>query len=54
MKTAYPKEDENLVEFLQRCQKKKSEVMLCPSCSSVYDRKAAENIESLIVNQRPN
>lgn len=34
-----------MVEFLCRCQKKKSEVMLCPRCNNVYDRKVAENIE---------
>ena len=29
-KTSFSKENENLADFLQRCQKKKSEVMLCP------------------------
>lgn len=44
VKVSYPKNDECLVEFLYRCQRKRSEVMLCPRCSSVFDRKAAENI----------
>ena len=44
-KTAFPKEDENLEDFLHRCQKKKSEVMLCPRCSSIFDKKAAEHIQ---------
>ena len=44
-KIAFPKEDENLADFLHRCQKKKSEVMLCPRCSSIFDKKAAEHIQ---------
>lgn len=46
-KTAYPKREEDLVEFLHRCQRKRSEVMLCLRCNSVFDRKAAENIEGV-------
>lgn len=45
VRVAYPKSDESLVEFLHRFQKKKSEVMMCPGCSSVFDKKVAENIE---------
>ena len=37
----------NLPDFLQRCQKKKSEVMLCPRCSSIFDKKAAEHIQDV-------
>ena len=44
---AYPKEDENLVEFIERCQKKRTEVMLCPRCSAIFDRKAATNLEAV-------
>ena len=40
-KMAFPKENEDLADFLHRCQKKKSEVMLCPRCSSIFDKKAA-------------
>lgn len=43
----YPKSDEILVKLLHRCQKKNSKVMVCPRCSSVFDKKAAENVESL-------
>ena len=46
-KTAFPRENENLADFLQRCQKKKSEVMLCPRCSSIFDKKAAEHIQGV-------
>ena len=46
-KTAFPRENENLADFQQRCQKKKSEVMLCPRCSSIFDKKAAEHIQGV-------
>lgn len=39
-KIAFPKEDEMLSDFLRMCQKKQSEVMLCPRCSVVFDKKA--------------
>ncbi|KAI5432365.1 hypothetical protein KIW84_036198 [Lathyrus oleraceus] len=44
---AYPKEDESLVEFIERCQKMRTEVMLCPRCSAIFDRKAATNLEAV-------
>ncbi|KAI5417175.1 hypothetical protein KIW84_041973 [Lathyrus oleraceus] len=44
---AYPKEEENLVEFIERCQKMRTEVMLCPRCSAIFDRKAATNLEAV-------
>ncbi|KAI5436187.1 hypothetical protein KIW84_022593 [Lathyrus oleraceus] len=44
---AYPKEEENLVEFIKRCQKMGTEVMLCPRCSAIFDSKAATNLEAL-------
>jgi hypothetical protein len=40
-KVAFPQEEETLSDFLRRFQKKKSEVMLCPKCSVVFDKKAA-------------
>ena len=46
-KTSFPKEDENLEEFLHRCQKKKSEVMMCPRCSSIFDKKVVEHIQGV-------
>ena len=46
-KVAYPREDETMVDFIYRCQKKGSEVMLCPRCSSVFDKKAAQNLEGV-------
>lgn len=44
-KISFPKEDETLSDFLRRCQKKKSEVMLCPRCSVAFDKKATQNLE---------
>ncbi|KAI5447939.1 hypothetical protein KIW84_015401 [Lathyrus oleraceus] len=44
---AYPKEEENLIEFIKRCQKMRTEVMLCPRCSAIFDRKAATNLEAV-------
>lgn len=46
-KITYPKQEEGLVEFLHRCQRKRSEVIFCPRCSSVFDRKAAESLEGV-------
>ena len=45
VRMAYPKSDESLMEFLHCCQKKKSEVMLCFRCSSVFDKKASKNVK---------
>lgn len=54
-KVAYPKNEESLVEFLHRCQRKRFEVMMCPKCSFVFDRKAEENIERVrIASKRRN
>lgn len=36
-----------LSDFLWRCQKKKSKVMLCPRCCDVFDKKAAQNLEGV-------
>lgn len=44
-KLAFLKEEENLMDFFHRCQGNKSEVMLCPRCSVVFDKKAAYNLE---------
>ena len=46
-KVVFPQEEETLSDFLRRCQKKKSEVMLCPKCSAVFDKKAAQNLEGV-------
>lgn len=42
---AFPEEGETLLDFLCRCHRNISEVMICPKCSGVFDRKAVERIE---------
>ncbi|KAI5433967.1 hypothetical protein KIW84_020992 [Lathyrus oleraceus] len=49
---AYPREEENLMEFIKRCQRMKTEVMLCPRCSAVFDRKATTNLEAVDKTKR--
>jgi hypothetical protein len=44
----YPKADEKLVDFLNRCHSKNSEVMLCPCCSAVFDKKAADGLKKYV------
>ncbi|KAI5395752.1 hypothetical protein KIW84_062070 [Lathyrus oleraceus] len=44
---AYPKEEENLIEFIKRCQNMRTEVMLFPRCNAIFDRKAATNLEAV-------
>lgn len=46
-KVAFPQEEETLSKFLRRCQKKNSEVMMCPRCSVVLDKKEAQNLEGV-------
>lgn len=46
-KVAFPKEDETLTDFLRRCQKKQSEVMLCPRYNAVFDKKVTQNFEGV-------
>lgn len=42
---AFHEGGENLVDFLCRCQRNRYEVNLCPRCSGVFEKKAAERIE---------
>lgn len=46
-KISFPKEDEMLSDFLRRFRKKKLKVMLCPRCSAVFDKKAAQNLKGV-------
>ncbi|XP_045822090.1 uncharacterized protein LOC123914975 [Trifolium pratense] len=52
MKVVYPGAEEELIDFLQRCKLNKSEVMLCPRCSSVFDKKATEGLNKFIPFRR--
>lgn len=45
-KVAFPKEEETLMDFLHRC-KKKSEVMICPRCSAIFNKQATHNLEGV-------
>lgn len=51
VKVAYPNEDGSLIGFLHRCQRNKSEVILCPRCSSVFEKKTIENIEKVRISR---
>lgn len=50
VKLAYPKNEEILEKFLHRCQRKNSEMMLCPRCNSVFDKKVTKNIHRVQVS----
>lgn len=48
LKTAYPTVEEELIDFLIRCKLENSEVMLCPRCSVVFDKKRTKGLEGSI------
>ena len=48
LKTTYPTAEEDLIDFLNRCKLESSEVMLCPRCSVVFDKKATKGLEGSI------
>ena len=43
----YPRDDKDLLSFLYRCKNKGAHVGLCPRCSVLIDRVAAENFQKL-------
>jgi len=45
MTAAYPKAEEDLIDFLNRCKISNTNAMLCPRCSAVFDKEAAKSIE---------
>jgi hypothetical protein len=45
IQVVFPKAEEDLIDFLNRCKISGSPVMLCPRCSAVYDKKATKNVE---------
>lgn len=47
MKMAYPKNKEELINFLNRCKFIGFEVMLCPHCSVVFDKKSSQDHEQI-------
>lgn len=46
IEAVYPNNGEDLLEFLHRCKFEDSEVMLCPRCSAVFDKKDAKKVKS--------
>jgi len=48
LKTAYPTAEEELIDILNRCKLKNSEVMLCPRCSDVFEKEATKGLEGYI------
>jgi len=47
-KEAYPMAKEELIDFFNRCRLKNSEVMVCPRCSSVFNKEATKSLEKFI------
>lgn len=45
IKLAYPKAEEELMDFLNRCKLKNYEIMLCPKCSFVFHKEATKVLE---------
>jgi len=45
MKTAYPKAEEDLIDFLNRCKISNTNAMLYPRCSAMFDKDAAKSVE---------
>ncbi|PNX59279.1 hypothetical protein L195_g059610, partial [Trifolium pratense] len=48
VREVYPNAEEELVDFLNRCKLKNSEVMLCPRCSAVCDKEATAGLQSVV------
>lgn len=48
VKMVYPKVEEELVDFLNRCKLKDSEVILCSRCNVVFDKEVVKGLEKFI------
>jgi len=48
LKIAYPTAEEELIDFLNRCKLKNSEVMLCLRCSVVFDKETTKGLKGTI------
>jgi len=46
MNGAYPMDEEELIDFLNRCRLNNSKVMLCLKCSVVFDKEATKGLEN--------
>ncbi|WJX34135.1 hypothetical protein P8452_22274 [Trifolium repens] len=45
MKVVYPRAEEDLIDFLNRCKLKNKGVMLCARCSAVCDKEATAGLK---------
>jgi len=45
MTVAYPRAEEDLIDFLNRCKISNTNVMLCPRCSAVFGKEVAKSVE---------
>lgn len=45
MKVFFPKGEEEIIDFINRCNIKDSEVMSCPCCRAVFDKEVAKELE---------
>ena len=45
MEVAYPKAEEDLIDFLNRCKISNTNDMLCLRCSAVFDKEDAKFVE---------
>jgi len=48
IEVAYPKAEEDLIDFLNRCKISNTNAMLCPRCSAVFDKEAVKSIEGFL------
>ena len=48
MEVAYPKAEEDLIDFLNRCTISNTNAMLCPRCSAVFDKEAAKFVKGFL------
>jgi len=48
MEVAYPKAEEDLIDFLNRCKISNTNAMLCPRCSALFDKEAVKFVEGFL------
>jgi len=45
MTVVYPRAEEDLIDFLNRCKISNTNVMLCPRCSAIFNKEATKSVE---------
>jgi len=48
MEVAYPKAEEDLIDFLNRCKISNTNAMLCPRCNAIFDKEAEKSVEGFL------